>query len=216
MIINKSNIKFVKRVSLFFIIFYIVGVIGFVIPKTFPFFVKLIPFALLLSSISLFIFHSSTNIKRDIALFTLIFSLSFIIESIGVNTGYIFGNYKYGDALGFKLYNTPLLIGINWLFLTYTATSISVGLKTKKKLIVFVAPFIMLIYDIVLEQAAPKLDMWTWQNPGVPIRNYISWYIISFGFVFLLNVFKIKTENPLALTLFICQFVFFVLLTILL
>ncbi|HQG57357.1 MAG TPA: carotenoid biosynthesis protein, partial [Bacteroidales bacterium] len=85
-------------------------------------------------------------------------------------------------------------------------------LNIKKWLALFVAPTFMLAYDIVLEQVAPKMDMWSWHNSEVPLRNYIAWYIIAFSFVLILKAFRIKTSNPLSAILFICQFLFFTVL----
>ncbi len=209
---NKIPIVNVKK---FIVIFYIVGFLGFVIPFTKALFITITPFALLINLYLLLVFHNKYILKHNL-FFLLIFFSGYIIEVIGVKTGFVFGYYTYGDALGVKLFETPILIGVNWLFLTYTATAITDDLKIKKWLAVFVAPLFMLMYDIVLEQVAPKMNMWSWLNSEVPLRNYIAWYFIALCFVFLLKIFKIETKNPLAAILLICQFVFFILLTLLL
>jgi putative membrane protein len=171
------------------------------------------PFALLLSTYLLAAYHNRYQLKEAVV-FCSIFILGFCIEVIGVNTGLIFGDYSYGGALGIKLFSTPLLIGLNWLFLTYTATSISEIITRKAALQIIIAPSIMLIYDLILEQLAPKMDMWSWMAQSVPIQNYIAWWIIGFVFVSLIKFFKVKTRNPLAPLLFICQFLFFVIMLI--
>ena len=130
------------------------------------------------------------------------------MELIGVNTGLIFGDYKYGSGLGFKIFGTPLLIGINWLFLTYTSVSILSSFKLNSVLTVIFAPFLMLIYDIVLEQVAPNMVMCDLQKVTVPIANYIAWYLIALVFAGFLKVFKINTENPMSKILLLSQFVF--------
>jgi putative membrane protein len=209
---NKITLTNVKK---FVIIFYIVGLLGFVIPYTKGVFIFITPFALLLNTYLLMVYHKAYKLK-DILLFLVILLSGFTIEVIGVKTGLIFGHYTYGNALGIKLFETPLLIGINWLFLTYTATAITGYLKVKKWLVVIVAPFFMVIYDLILEQVAPKMNMWSWQNSEVPIKNYVAWYAIAMVFVALLTVFKIDTKNPLAPIIFISQFIFFGLLLILL
>jgi putative membrane protein len=217
MIVKKHlNRNVLQRVSIFFVVFYAVGVIGITIPETHPLFIKLVPLTLLMSAIGLFFYHKFINLKKEISLLIIICLLGYSIEAIGVKSGLIFGNYIYGNALGIKLFETPLLIGINWLFLIYTATSITEKLKIKKWFAIFVAPAFMLVYDVVLEQVAPKMDMWNWHNSEVPLKNYIAWYIIAFSFVLLLKAFKIKTSNPLSAILFICQFLFFTALTFLL
>jgi putative membrane protein len=206
---NKLPLANVKR---FIVIFYIVGIVGFIIPFTKEIFINITPLALILNAYLLAIYHKKYNAK-DIFIFLLILILGFFIEVVGVNTGLVFGSYNYGSALGMMLFNTPVIIGVNWLFLTYVSTSVSENLKFKKWSIIAVAPLFMLIYDIVLEQVAPKMDMWNWQNSNVPLKNYVSWYLAGVCFVLLLKIFKIETRNPLASLLFICQFVFFVFLT---
>ena len=41
------------------------------------------------------------------------------VELLGVNFGLIFGQYVYGDNLGVKVGGVPLLIGANWVMLTF-------------------------------------------------------------------------------------------------
>ncbi len=209
---NKIPIANVKK---FLIIFYIVGLCGFILPLTKAFFIIITPFALLLNSYLLFVYHEKYALK-DFLIFLLIFLGGYSIEVVGVKTGLIFGNYTYSNTLGFRLFETPLLIGVNWLFLTYTATAIAESFNLKKWKTLFVAPSFMVVYDLILEQAAPKMNMWSWRNSEVPIRNYLAWYIIAVCFVSLFKLFNIETRNPLATIVFICQFIFFVLLTILL
>lgn len=205
----------VERVKRFIVIFYCVGVLGFIVPFTKSIFIAITPFALLLNTYLLAIYHKKYTIKA-VLVFLSIFSLGYTIEVIGVKTGLVFGSYSYDKALGFKLFETPLMIGVNWLFLTYAATTITDNLKWNRWLSLFVAPALMLVYDFVLEMVAPKMDMWTWQNSDVPVRNYIAWYLIALFFVLLIRIFKIDTKNPLSATIFICQFMFFILLTLLL
>ena len=140
----------------------------------------------------------------------------FFIEVAGVKTGLIFGEYEYGNTLGFKLFDTPLLIGFNWLFLTYTSIAIIDHFKLKSWLTIFLAPLVMLVYDIVLEQVASKMGMWYWKEMQVPIKNYIAWYLTGFIFVMAFRIVKIETKNPLAIVLLISQFIFFAVLTIIL
>ncbi|MGC8824422.1 MAG: carotenoid biosynthesis protein [Bacteroidales bacterium] len=204
-----------NKVRQFLIIFYLVGTIGFFIPITKFFFIAITPFAILLNTYLLFIYHQSLKFK-DLLVFFSIYLLGYTIELVGVHTGQIFGNYSYGHALGVKLFETPFIIGFNWLFLTYTTTTVADYLTKNKWPTLFVAPALMVTYDIVLERIAPLIDMWYWEKSVVPLQNYIAWYIIAFGFVAILKAFKINTQNPLASIILICQFLFFVILSLLL
>ncbi len=202
---NKKTIIEVKK---FVIVFYIVGFIGFVVPYSKEFFISITPFALLINAYLLAIYHTKYDLKT-IAIFSIVYLAGFFVELVGVNTGLIFGYYTYGNAMGLKIFGTPLLIGVNWLFLTYSTISISKQLKINNILIVFFAPFLMIIYDLVIEQLACKMDMWCWQNNKVPLQNYIAWYFIAVLFALLFKLLKIETKNNLAGFLFISQFVFF-------
>ena len=183
------------------------------IPYTKNIFIVITPFAILLNMYLLGLYHTSYSVK-NIVFFLLVFLSGFFIEVVGVKTGLIFGNYHYGKALGIKLCETPLLIGINWLFLAYTGTSIIRSFKIKPVFIILLAPLLIVIYDIVLEHAAPKTGMWFWENSTVPLKNYIAWYIIGVIFVSLFQIFNIKTENTMAKILFVSQFLFFVMLVL--
>ena len=53
------------------------------------------------------------------------FLTGMITEILGVQWGWIFGNYQYGDALGYKVLGVPLLIGVNWALLTIITGAIA-------------------------------------------------------------------------------------------
>jgi bisanhydrobacterioruberin hydratase len=203
-----------NAISIFLIVFYTVGVIGMLMPATYSLFLKLIPFALLLSFIALAFFHKSKINFKAVLCFLSIYILSYTIEAIGVSTGKVFGHYEYGEGLGVKIFQTPLIIGINWLFLVYTTSAVVDKLKIPEFSKIIMSSLGMLLYDFVLEQVASKLDMWHWKNNIIPFQNYIAWFVLAIFFHSLLKVLKVRIENKLALLLLGCQFIFFLLLFI--
>lgn len=200
-----------KWIKFLIVIFYTVGIIGFLNPYTQSLFIQITPFAILLSAFLLSLFHSHYDIKQ-IIVFAVIYTAGFVIEAIGVNTGMIFGSYNYGEGLGLKIFETPLLIGINWLFLSYSSTSIAERISSRISLQLLIAPSLMLIYDLILEQLAPVMNMWSWQDNTIPFKNYMAWWLIGFVFVALLKLLHVPTKNPLSLIIFCCQFIFFLIL----
>ena len=202
-------------ISLFFVVFYTVGIIGMSLAFTYPLFIKLIPFALVLSFVALMLFHSGKIDWKTILFFLSIYVISFTIEALGVNTGQIFGYYSYGDGLGLKLFGTPFIIGVNWLFMVYSTAAIVERWKLHSIFKIIVAASIMLLYDLVLEQVAPKLDMWHWKYEIIPFQNYMVWLALALIFHSVLKILNIKTQNKLALIILGCQFLFFFLLFIL-
>ncbi|MDD4108622.1 MAG: carotenoid biosynthesis protein [Prolixibacteraceae bacterium] len=200
------------RAAIILAVFYLVGLTGFIIPATYQLFSRLTPVALLLSAVILILFHKPHFHAKTVVAFITIMILSFFIEVAGVKTGVIFGNYEYGKGLGPKFMETPLLIGLNWIMLVYCSKIMVDKHFRNVKIKIFVAPLIMVSYDLILELAAPELDMWHWQGGTVPVRNYIAWFLVALLFHIILNKLKISFSNKIAIPVFIVQFMFFLIL----
>lgn len=197
---------------LIFTIFYSVGIAGLSINFTRDLFIRLVPLALLLGFAVLLLFHEGEFSAKTIIAFTLVWLIAFLVEAAGVATGKIFGFYQYGETLGIKLLETPLIIGINWLFLVYVTASIASYFKMNGLVAAVFASGLMVFYDIVLEQLATILGMWSWQNNLIPLQNYVAWFILSLAFQLLFLWLKIDTKNKIAPWLFGLQFLFFLIL----
>ncbi len=201
--------KYPEHVSAFLKFFYFVGIVGIFLPASSAFFIALTPFALILSFGLLLVFHSKFDINTYLT-FLAIAVLGFLIEERGVNTGVIFGDYSYGETLGFKISNTPIIIGLNWLLMTYISASVVEMFKIHTVLKIISASLLMVIYDLVLEQVAPLMNMWSWQNSTVPVQNYVAWFIVALVFQSIFRIRKIDTYNSIAASVLIIQFVFFI------
>ena len=207
---------FRNKFQTFFIVilFYLVGVAGIVLPFTRPLFVGLIPFALLLSFALIALLHNLSESKTELLVMVLIFVLSYLIEVAGVNTKAVFGSYVYGDALGIKLFGTPLLIGINWVMVVYCSASTLELTRWPVPIQVLLASLLMVLYDVVLERVAPLLDMWSWEGDRIPGQNYLAWFVVAIGFHTLMKRKTVRTINPVAPAIFICQIIFFMVILI--
>ncbi len=213
---NKIGLSYKREneIKKFVVIFYAVGISGLLIPFTTEFFKIITPLALIVNFVILTAYHKGSYSKKTLVTFISIYSLGFLVEVIGVQTAKIFGSYSYGSTLGFKLLDTPLIIGLNWLFLCYVSNSIFEKYKINSAVKILLASLLMLTYDVVLEQVAPALDFWHWDNNNVPIRNFAAWFFIAFIFNTAIKVLKISTKNAMATLIFTTQFVFFILLCI--
>ena len=215
-LIKEKFLKSLKehKVRGFVITLYIVGIIGTALPFTRGFFIFLTPFVLLLSFAILLIFQSSGFDTKTILIFLIIYLISFLVEVAGVKTGIIFGSYSYGTGLGIKIFETPLMIGLNWIFLLYCTSSILEKIRTNDLIKISGASVMMLAYDVVMEQVAPHLDMWTFEGGTVPLRNYVSWFLLALIFHSLLKLAGVRTVNKFGPLLFFCQGLFFAVLFI--
>lgn len=200
-------------ITIGFIIAYIVGSIGFLVPSLRPMFQELTPIILIITFITLLSFHKQWR-RRDIIILCVVYVSGFFIELIGVQTGKIFGSYQYGDGLGFKLYGTPLMIGVNWVLLSYCSTTVSDKIFTNRFFKIFFATCLMIIYDLILETVAPFMDMWQFESNKVPFQNYTVWFILAFLFNTLLTLLKMKGDFRMCLAIFSIQIVFFGIISI--
>lgn len=160
------------------ILIYGIGAAGFCMPGTAPLFASLTWVTLLLSFVLLIAFHEdkSANFWRSVLA---VVTAGYLIEVIGVKTGVPFGHYTYGHALGFKLSETPLLIGINWFLLTYIGNAAGRSLFKKPLWSATAGAVLMTLFDLMIEPFAIHYGLWEWRASSVPIRNYASWFLIG-------------------------------------
>ena len=197
-------------------IFFSVGITGMALPASRETFTSLTPVALLLSIAALILFHKSHDPAREIFFFLFIFITAFIIEAIGVKTGRIFGSYRYETGLGPLIFETPLMIGVNWALLVYCSAVIADRFPVSDFLKIIAGSALMLAYDLILEQAAPVMHMWSFDENVIPWRNYASWFLLAVIFHSLLRLSGIRTENRIAPFVLYVQAVFFIILVIIL
>lgn len=208
--ITVSNAKLIRTV----ISVYIIGVLGFLIPYTRDFFVDLTVLNLLFSLVVLFLAVWKDLNWRHISIFVSVYVLGYGIEVVGVNTGWPFGNYAYGEVLGVKFFETPLFIGINWLLLVLATNLIARQRIKNKWLVPLAAATMMLIFDIALEPFAIYTGMWTWEAIIVPFNNYVAWWLIAFVMHVLFVPLKFTRGYTVAAAVFLAQIVFFIIVNL--
>lgn len=197
------------------VLFYVVGAFILAKPEMRVIYAGLTPLVLLLSMLFLTIYDRSAD-RLKLLLFTLIVALtSFGVEVWGVATGYVFGSYAYGNELGMKVANTPLLIGLNWILLVYMSGAIVNALPRNWVYSIILPSALMIGYDIVMEQVAPRMNMWSWKGDIIPLQNYIVWGIIALLFHTLRYMMSITVRNRMAGLLFAVQVVFFLIILML-
>lgn len=208
--LGNTKTSTIKR---FIWIFFGLGLIGIAIPWSREFFIALLPVSYLFSLLVLLIMDKS-DLKKVIPFFVIVFCAVFFIEAVGVKTGKIFGEFAYGSSMGPKIFETPLLIGVNWLILLYCATIIASGYTKNRYFISFIVAVLMVVFDFILEGPAGYLDMWEWTGRYIPMRNFLAWFGISWALGGSLQLLKPKMKNKVAGTLFGAQMLLFFLLNI--
>lgn len=177
---------------------------------TAAFFVSLTPLNLLVSLGTMLYFH-----KNRTATFALSCGLmwlgGFLVELAGVQTGVIFGHYAYGDMLGIKIWETPLIIGINWLLLIYAIATILADKNWPIWQKAFLVGACMTLLDVLIEPFAIRFGLWHWFDAPVPLQNYVAWLITGslMAAVFLYMNKSSLAKNDMSVVVLFSQFLFF-------
>lgn len=197
-------------------ILFFVGAFAHPIEFLKPIMIALTPFTLLITTSIIVLNLLFEKNKKLFFWLTIFFILTMLVEIIGVSTKIIFGNYVYGNVLGLKFFDVPIIIGFNWVLIILGAIQTSQKIFNNNILILLSSSFLTLIFDIVLEPVAIKLNYWSWNNNIIPFQNFIAWFLISFFSVIVFALLKIEIKNLIILKYFWVQFVFFFILQILL
>jgi putative membrane protein len=209
------------------ILFHIIGLVGMLFFDT-SLFAHSTYFHLLLM-VGLLYFTHQGNTKNFLIFFIISFIVGVAVEMVGVNTGLLFGDYKYGSNLGPKILNVPIIIGANWMMIIYccgTAVNMffnKIAAKFDGEIIlkrnrlhafslIIDGAFLAVFFDYILEPAAVKLEYWQWLGDEIPSLNYVCWFLTS---VVLLTVFrwlKVYSNNLFAVHLLLIQILFFLII----
>lgn len=220
-ILHTDRVKLATAVA---IIFHLIGLAGILFFHE-PLVIEATALNLLLMAL-LIGFTDSHKGKSFYLFLTLSFLMGILVEMIGVNTGFLFGNYQYGTVLGPKLLGVPLIIGINWFMVMYCVGSSTELLyrkvKTNNEAVekawkkwgpIIDAALIAVLFDWLMEPVAIKLGYWSWNGSGeIPLFNYVSWFFISLIVLTIFNSLKWQKDNRFAIHLLLIQSMFFLIL----
>jgi len=225
--ISKNKVQWSTGIA---VLIHSVGLMGMILIDR-QWFARMTPLNLLV--MFFLIIWSQPQKKMSFYIFVAISFLGGMIsEAIGVQTGLLFGNYAYGSIMGLQVAEVPLIIGLNWFVVLYSALAtvyyfmdhftqkISLSEEGSTpgpisiKLIVGGA-VLAVFFDWVMEPVAVKLGFWTWAGDGrIPLLNYLSWFFISTILLSIFRILKIRPDNIFAVHLFLIQLMFFILLRV--
>lgn len=225
--------KFSKiQISIFIaLLFHFFGVIGILFSSNKEWFINNTPLNLILMTGLLFWNQQKPELRWFI-FFLVCFFTGMITEMIGVNTSFLFGNYQYGNILGFKILGVPLLIGLNWFVVVYSCIVIieqlHAWLKKRNSIngqpilpkqlenisIIFDGALLATFFDWVMEPIAVQLGFWHWSTTEIPMFNFFCWFIISSLLIAFSRKFNFLKQNEFAVHLLLIQTLFFLTLRI--
>lgn len=212
---KNSSQNYIKIFQIIISIFYLVGLIGMSIPSLRPYFQMLTPFHLLLNFGILLYFHKDWNYSFLIFI-AVGFSLGYGSEVMGVHTGFPFGDYWYGDVLGWQLFEVPLMIGINWLILVYCTGNLFHEKINNDWLAAGLASLMMMLIDVIIEPVAVALDFWKWESDIIPLSNFLGWLAVAFIIQLFYRKLNFNKKNTISWYLLFNLITFFAVLNFIL
>lgn len=211
--LNPSSKVHQKIALLIIAVVHFFGILGLSYAPVRPYFEAATPFSLIVTSALLFAFHHEWNLAFGFfIIFT--YTLGFLVEVAGVHTASIFGSYAYGATLGLKLWEVPLMIGLNWLMLTYACGSVSEKISDHPFLNSVAGSVMMVLLDILIEPVAIKLDFWQWQGGKIPLQNFVGWFVTALILQLVFHYLRFDKKNILAKYVLSVQAIFFIILQI--
>jgi len=210
------------------IFFHAIGIIGILFFDS-TFFIQATVFNLLISML-LLVWTGPYRQAGFWVFFIVAAIIGFGSEAIGINTGKLFGLYRYTHNLGPMWLGVPLILGVNWFIVTYCVACTVHALfnKMASRLpegavksspwlkftsVVIDGATIALFFDWIMEPVAVKLDYWHWlENGNIPALNYVSWFVISMTILICFELLQFNRRNKFAVHLLLIQIMFFLLL----
>ena len=128
-------------------------------------------------------------------------AFAYAVESVGVATGFPYGTFFYGDALGPRFLGlVPYLLPVTYVPLVIGAVAAAWTPGRLAPRIAFSALLLVLV-DAVLDPGAAALGFWVWPEGGpyygVPLSNFAGWLLSgAVSAALLLSVGRISTPPP--------------------
>jgi putative membrane protein len=202
---HKKRLRIAQGILL---LFHVTGFVGLGFAEDPSFYLQFVPLNLLLTVGLLLAFQKEYT--PSFVWFCLVtMAVGFFIEVIGVRTGLLFGFYKYGPTLGVQWLSVPLMIGVNWLMLTYTTGVLARYLPIPNFGRALVATVLMVGLDACLEPMAVRYDFWQWRFDVIPFQNFKGWFAVSLILQVFFNRTDFDKRNDLAPFVYMVQLIFF-------
>lgn len=197
------------RVAQFIVVlFHVTGFLGLALSDDPGFYLRFTPLTLLLTLGLLVAFQPERNATFWLFCLT-VGLLGFLVEFVGVNTALLFGNYRYGDTLGWQYGGVPPLIGLNWVIVTYLAGMLARYLPLPALGRLLAGALLMLALDVCMEPVAGRFDFWYWTADIIPLRNFRDWFILACLLQYLFQRADFEKRNPLVPLVYLVQLLFF-------
>ncbi|MCX2946875.1 carotenoid biosynthesis protein [Lentzea sp. NEAU-D7] len=116
-----------------------------------------------------------------------------LAETIGVHTGFPFGDYRYTGTLGVEFAGVPVVVALAWVMMSWPALLVGRALAAWLRvdrpvwLVVVAGAWALASWDVFLDPQMIDAGHWEWADPspalpgvdGVPLTNYAGWLLVA-------------------------------------
>lgn len=129
-------------------------------------------------------------------------SIGLLAETVGVHTGYPFGEYTYSGRLGPRLAGVPVLVPIAWTMTAYPALLLGRRLAAEnnnrtptRTRTALLGGFTLAAWDLYLDPQMIAQGAWRFTDPypalpgvpGIPLSNYAGWLLVALVMIAVLD-----------------------------
>jgi putative membrane protein len=116
-----------------------------------------------------------------------------LAETIGVHSGFPFGEYRYTGTLGLDVAGVPVVVALAWVMMCWPALLVGRAIARWWRadrpawLVVVIGAWALAAWDVFLDPQMVDAGHWVWADaspalPGVadvPLTNYAGWLLVS-------------------------------------
>ncbi len=121
-------------------------------------------------------------------------SFGFLIELMGLKTGWPFGTYKYDPSLGPQLFDVPQVVPFAWAMIAHPI--LCAARRVAGNWVLLYGGFGLMAYDLFLDPQMVTAGRWTWEvtgshvpfTPEVPLSNAFGWLLSGMALIAILHL----------------------------
>lgn len=116
-----------------------------------------------------------------------------LAETIGVHTGFPFGEYRYTGSLGLDIAGVPVVVAMAWVMMCWPALLVGRSIASWVRAdcrawpVVAIGAWALAAWDVFLDPQMVDAGHWVWADPvpalpgvsGIPLTNYAGWLLTA-------------------------------------
>lgn len=178
-------------------IVYMASLIGFTTPHQQAWYLYYTPYFLLLNGLILLLYQRDWNQQLGFFLASTML-LGSLVEGLGVHTGWLYGNYSFGETLGWKIAEVPAVLPVYWLVVVGSTAILAAKLLPNNSWgRILLSTALALGLTVLLQQVAAPLDFWFLES-GKLVQYILVQSLAVALLQYLFVAWKVSSKNAIA------------------